>query len=51
MGTIRRKEGSGRPSKVRGKVEEIIEAEMQCDGETSMAKVQTTLRMQGHTCP
>ena len=47
-GTIGRKEGSGRPSKVRGEVEEIVEAEMQRDDETSVAQLQTTLRMQGH---
>ena len=36
---------------MRGEVEETIEEEMHCDGESSMAKVQTTLRMQSHTCP
>lgn len=47
-GTIGRKEGSGRPSKVRGEVERLVEAQMQYDDETSEAQLQTVLRAQGH---
>lgn len=42
-GSIGRKEGSGRPSKVNDKVKEIIEAQMQADDETTIAELQKLL--------
>ena len=44
-----RKEGSGRLSKVKGAVEQIIEMQMQDDDETSVAQLQTILKEQGYS--
>ena len=48
-GTIARRPGSGRPSKVAGKIEQIIEAEMQKDDDTTVEQLQKLLQSQGHT--
>ena len=47
-GTIARKPGSGRPSKVAGEVERIIEEEMTKDDETTVEQLQKLLQNQGH---
>jgi transposase len=47
-GTIARQPGSGRPSKVDGEVEQIIEAEMTKNDETTIAELQILLRNKGH---
>ena len=47
--TIARRLGSGRPSKVAGVIEQLIEAEMQKDDETTVEQLQKLLQSQGHT--
>jgi transposase len=48
-GTIARRPGSGRPSKVAGEIEQLIEAKMQKDDETTVEQLQKLLQSQGHT--
>ena len=43
-GTIARRPGSRRPSKVAGVVEDIIDVQMNEDDETTVAELQTLLR-------
>jgi transposase len=45
-GSIRRKRGSGRPSKVTEEVEAIIEGQMQANDETTVAELQRLLKRQ-----
>jgi transposase len=47
-GTIARQPGSGRPSKVAGQVEQLIEAEMNENDETTVEELQKMLRNKGH---
>ena len=43
-GTIARRPGSGRPSKVAGVVEQIIDTQMNKDDETTVSELQKLLR-------
>ena len=47
-GTISRKQGSGRPSKITSAIEDIVERQMQLDDETTAVQLRTILSAAGH---